>query len=83
MDHHNLPNWIGNGASAIAVIGSLLGALPVIAALIAIVWYAIQIRESETYRTWRRQRRERQLSHLKAQLLLLEDSLRLEPPEED
>jgi len=80
MDNHTLSQWVGNVVSAGAIITSFLGVLPVLGAIIAIVWYAIQIRESKTYQDWRAGRRQRKLAHLRAQVLLLEASLRLEPP---
>ena len=38
--------------SAFAVIGSLSGILPLWAALAAIIWYTIQVWESNTVQTW-------------------------------
>lgn len=41
------------------VLGTLAGALPPIAASLAIVWYLIEIWESDTARQLRRKRRDR------------------------
>lgn len=40
----------GDIVAGVAVVGSLVQLLPSIAALLAIVWYIIQIRESRTWR---------------------------------
>ncbi len=40
-----------------AVIGSIIGYLPIIAAVVAMAWYIIQISESPTVRHWLEKRR--------------------------
>jgi len=48
-------DWVSAGA----VIGSIAGILPPIAAVFAIIWYCIQIYESKTVQNWIRRRKER------------------------
>jgi hypothetical protein len=49
------PSHHATDAGALVLIGaSFAGYLPVIASLLAIVWYAIEIWESETGAFWRR-----------------------------
>ena len=47
---------LGNAMTTAAVGSTLVGLLPPIAALFAIVWYALQIWESATVRKWLRGR---------------------------
>jgi hypothetical protein len=73
MDSHNtILNWTINGISIGAIVSSLLGFIPSIAALIAAGYYAVQIWESETLRRWRSGRRAKKIAALKAQLQSLE-----------
>ncbi len=69
-DH--LLSWIGNGASAGAVISTMVGWLPPAAAVIAFIWYVIQIYESATVQKWIRNRRTRKIARMKAQVLMME-----------
>ena len=65
--------WAGGDTIAIAGIGAaLLGYLPPLAALIAIVWYAIQIYESQTLQNMLMNRRLRRLVALRGQATALE-----------
>ena len=41
-------DWISAGA----IVGSLVGYLPPLAAALAIIWYCIQIYESKTFQGW-------------------------------
>ena len=78
-DHSSyLGTWVGNIVALSAVVSSLAGLLPVAAALIAIVWYAIQIRESETYRNWRRNRRRTRLLKLRERMHFLQAQMEQE-----
>lgn len=70
MDHFNA--WIGNALSLSAIAGTLLGYFPAIAAVVALIWYLIQISESDTVQRYLMNRRRRKLARLKARLLLLE-----------
>lgn len=82
-DHSFLPTWFGNTASMLAIVGSIAGALPAIAAVIAVIWYIIQITESDTFRNWLHNRRARRASRLRAKLTALETTMALEPRQED
>jgi len=70
--HHQLSQWLGSGASAAAIIGAFLGWAPAIAALIAGIWYCVQIYESRTVQRYMAGRRLRKLARLKARVLMLE-----------
>lgn len=47
----------GDAVSALAVLTSLAGFLPPIAAVFAMIWYAVQIFESRTVQAWLSKRR--------------------------
>lgn len=55
--HARMLNHAVDAVSAGAIFGSIVGALPPIAAFVAIVWYAIQIYESHTVQKYARARR--------------------------
>lgn len=57
--NHRLVNYSVDVLSVGAILGTLAGYLPAIAAFGAIVWYAIQIYESKTVQAWLRIRRHR------------------------
>jgi hypothetical protein len=82
MDQHQF--W-GNVTSVAAIIGSLLGYVPAVAGLVALVWYFIQIYESQTARRWLTNRRVRKIAKLRAKLILLEAQHHVQPvlPEDD
>lgn len=72
-DHfHYIMHWVGSLVSTGALVGVVAGFLPPAAALGALVWYYIQITESQTYRRWRATRTQRRIAKLRAQLLELE-----------
>ncbi len=50
-------NYGVDGVAAGAILGSIMGYLPAIAALAAIVWYSVQIYESKTVQKYVRLRR--------------------------
>src|ERR1035437_540100 len=56
FDDFNLTTWFGNIASVGAIFSTMLGWAPPIAALMALMWYAIQINESRTVVRWRARR---------------------------
>lgn len=64
--------WLAHGLSGAAILGTIVGWLPPLAALIALVWYVIQIGESKTVRGLFARRRERKIARLKAKLTHLE-----------
>lgn len=52
-DHHiRVVTAVADTISAGAIVGSILGWFPPIAALAATVWYAVQIWESHTVQKW-------------------------------
>jgi hypothetical protein len=57
MNQHRVISIGGDVISASAILGYLAGALPAIAAISAIVWYAIQVYESKTVQRHVRLRR--------------------------
>ena len=57
MSEHPVFQWIGNLVSLAAIVGALAGWLPIFAALVAIIWYSIQIWESATVRHYLNHRR--------------------------
>lgn len=76
-------HWMGHTFSLGALAGAFTGILPAIAAVVAFMWYALQIYESPTVQKWLTERRTRQIRRLKKKLsLLMEDaSLPSVPPE--
>lgn len=65
--------WVfGHVASFGAVVFTLGGYLPPLAAFVALAWYFIQIAESETFRNMLKRRRERRIERLKKKLHDLE-----------
>ncbi len=46
-----------DGISVLAVLGTLVGALPVIAAALSIIWSILRIYESKTVQGWIRRRK--------------------------
>jgi hypothetical protein len=64
--------WVANGISTGAIISTFLGWTPSVAALVALVWYCIQIKESHTFQTWRNSRKHRLVNRLRAKLAKLE-----------
>lgn len=59
--HERVISVTGDVVSAGAIVGALMGLLPALAGVAAIIWYAIQIWESKTVqkhvRLWRAKRR--------------------------
>jgi len=70
--HDNFATWFGNAISGAAIVGTIAGWLPSIAAIVALVWYLIQIYESATVQRWMATRRHRRLAKLKARVILME-----------
>lgn len=69
---HNISAWIGNAFSAGAIVGTLVGWLPAAAALVGLIWYLIQIYESQTAQRWLASRRARKIARLKQRLHTLQ-----------
>jgi hypothetical protein len=74
--NHPISQWLGNGASAVAIIGGFLGWAPAIGALVAAAWYSIQIYESATVQRWVANRRIRKIARMKARVIMLEAQAR-------
>lgn len=72
MESHDLNTWVGNVVSTGAIVSTIFGWVPAIAAIVALFWYVIQISESATVRRWVSGRRTRKLARMKAQVLLME-----------
>lgn len=64
--------WLAHGLSGAAILGTIVGWLPPLAAGIALIWYCIQIGESKTVRGYLARRRARKLAKLHAAILKLE-----------
>lgn len=67
-DWANPLKWFVDGVSAAAILGALIGALPAIAALVGVVYYIIQIYESNTFQKhlvfWKVARHRRRVGRL-------------------
>lgn len=72
MDSSTINQWLGNGLSAGAIISTFAGWTPSIAAIVALIWYLIQIYESATVQRWLANRRVVKLARLKARVIMLE-----------
>ena len=51
-EHHDTAKHLIDGLSVVTVVGTLVNALPSIAALFTIVWTAIRIYETDTVQGW-------------------------------
>jgi len=69
-DYSALTAWVGHSLSGTAILGSLVGLFPPVAAAAAFVWYVIQVYESRTFQHWFRNRqmvhRAKKLARLRA-----------------
>lgn len=77
---HSFQAWIGNAFSIGAIAASLIGIVPALAAVVALIWYFIQIYESATVQRWIANRRARKIAYLKARVAGLEEYDRRVPP---
>ena len=68
----DLSHILGHIFSAGAIIGTFSGWLPGVAAIVALVWYAIQIYESKTMQNYFRTRRDRNIAAYKVAIAKLE-----------
>lgn len=71
MDHP-VTYWIGNSVALGAIVSTIIGIIPAVAALLALIWYVIQIYESETTKLWLAKRKARKIIRLKIALAKLE-----------
>lgn len=72
MDSSAINQWVGNIFSVGAIVTTIMGLAPAFAALVALVWYLLQIYESATVQRWFATRRVRKLAQLKARVLMME-----------
>jgi len=72
MDHASVNQWLGNVFSAGAIIASVIGLIPVIAAFVGLIYYLIQIYETKTVQRWVHARRSRKIARLKARVMMME-----------
>lgn len=70
-------SWAGNLFSVGAIISSVLGWVPAIAALVGLAYYLIQIHESDTMQRWLARRRASKIAKLKALVSQLEATQKL------
>lgn len=70
MDDATITAVVGHSISGAAIVGSLTGWFPPVAAVAAFIWYTIQIYESRTFQHWFRnylmKKRARKLAKLRA-----------------
>lgn len=75
MSSNPVLNYAADGVAAGTLVMTLIGVLPGIAALLAGIWYIVQIYESKTVQAWmerrRIARRARKLADLEAKKLVL------------
>lgn len=68
-----------NTVSAVTILGTIAGFIPPLAALIAMIWYIIQISESKTIQKWKLDRQvkhsKRRLAKLRAQEAMIKSEL--------
>lgn len=73
-------SWAGHILSLFAIGGSFLGLLPLIAAVVAsvlaVIWYALEIYQNKIVQGWVRARRLRKLVTLRARAVALELAIR-------
>lgn len=76
MDDIHVGYWLGHLFSTGAILGTLWGVFPVIAAMVAFIWYCIQIYESSPVQNWLHQRRKRALKRLERRVKCLQEQIR-------
>jgi len=64
----DLSHWVGHLVSVGAIIGTIAGYLPAVAAIIAMLWYLVQLYESGTVQSYLRGRRDRKIAKLTMEL---------------
>jgi hypothetical protein len=71
MQDFDLLSWAGHSLSWISILGVVIGWLPSVAVLLAILWYVLQIWDSRHVQTWISNRRVRKLAKLKIEMARL------------
>ena len=51
-EHHETIKQVADAASIVTVVGTLMNALPAIAALASLIWSVIRIWETQTIQNW-------------------------------
>ena len=69
--HHGIFNYVTNAVGVGTIVGALWGAIPIIGAMVAIIWYAINIVESATYKNWSLRRHKKRVAKAEARLAYL------------
>ncbi len=64
--------WLGHTVSLFTIGGTLFGLIPALAASLAVIWYIIEISESQTVRQWIKARRLKKLIKLRIATVALE-----------
>ncbi len=64
--------WVGHTVSLFTIGGTLFGLIPALAASLAVIWYIIEISESQTVRQWIKARRLKKLIKLRIATVALE-----------
>ena len=72
MGDFNLVSWVGHSLSVSAIFGAMVGFFPSVAALVALIWYIIQIYQSDPVQRYLRSRRLRKIAKLKLEMARLE-----------
>jgi hypothetical protein len=67
-----LVSWIGHAFSSVTLVGAIVGWFPGVAAAVALLWYSIQIYESNTFQRWLTTRRLQKIAQLKIEMARLE-----------
>ena len=75
MESNPIVAWTGNIAGLATIVASFAGWIPVFAAGVALIWYAVQLFESRTFQRWRRTRLLRKLIKSKARTIATEAAL--------
>lgn len=81
MEWHEIYTRVASALSIGTIAGALIGVFPAVAAFVALLFYFIQIYESETVKHWLANRRKRKIAYLKARVAGLEAYDRQKPPE--
>jgi len=67
-DQFDLSHIIAHIFSGSTIVVAFLGYFPAVAAIVALIWYGIQIYESHTVQRWLSTRRERKIATLRKDL---------------
>lgn len=68
-------NWVFHSLSVTAIVGALSGFFPPIAALVAIIYYLLQIWRDPTVQNWIQYRRQRKIAKYEEELKILREKI--------